>query len=141
MLTEQARDYKVVSGISARIMTAGVSGDTVDAIGFNSVMAVVNIGTSGTTLDNSNFLGVRLQESDDNSTWESVTDVTLLGGIEPATSTSVVVLNDSTDDEQSYKLAYTGNKRYLRCTTVHGGTISIPISVTFLLGDGLKPQE
>lgn len=141
MLTEKASGFKIVSALRPQTVTASGAGSVVDLLGFNSCLIVLNIGTTGATLDGSNFLGVRLQDSDDGSTgWADVTDSSLLGGFSLASGSSIFIIDSSSEDERSYKFAYTGIKQFLRLSLIEVGTISLPMSAVMLLGDGVKPQ-
>ena len=141
MLTEKASGFKIVSALKSQTVAASASGSVADVLGFNSCIITLNIGTTGATLDGSNFLGIRLQESDnDSSGWADVTDPTLLGGFALASGSSIFIIDAAAEDDQSYKFAYTGGKRYLRLSLIEVGTVSLPMSAVMLLGDGLKPQ-
>ncbi|MCV0371081.1 hypothetical protein [Filomicrobium sp.] len=89
---------------------ASANGTGVDLRGYNSALAVVNVGawTDGTHTP-------KLQESDDNATWDDVEAADLLG--------SFTAIGSAGEQNQEYKVGYKGNKRYVRgVMTVAGAT-------------------
>jgi|TARA_A200000159_G_C7075473_1_gene236199 hypothetical protein len=140
-LTERASAFKIVNTLNAQTLTSSdVNGSTVDTKGFNSCFIAVNIGANGGTLNGSNNVTFVLQDSDDDSTWADVTSSALAGGYTVDSSGVFATIDDGAEDEASAKVAYTGNKRYVRVQADVTGTISLPVSAQALLGDGLKPQ-
>ena len=141
-LTEQASAFKVVSTIAAQTLTGtDVNGSGVDTQGFGSLWISANIGANGGTLDGSNNLVLKLEHSDDDSTYTAVTDIGEAGGYTVDASTGAFATIDAGGEAAStYKVAYTGIKRYVRIVADVTGTISLPVSVVALLSDGLKPQ-
>jgi len=142
MLREKARDYKVLNCIATQTVTgSSVLGDGIDLQGFNSAFFIVNVGANGGTLDGSNRVALRIDDSDDNSTFDEVTDTGKTGGFSVTSSGSFQVIEQDSEANQTYKVAYTGDKRYIRVRChVLAGTVSLPISATAFLGDGLAPQ-
>lgn len=140
-LTERASAFKIVNTLNAQTLTAtDVNGVTVDTKGFNSCFIAVNVGANGGTLDGSNKVDFVLQDSDDDSTWADVTTLGHAGGYTVDANGVFVTIDDGGEAEASAKVAYTGNKRYVRVQADVTGTISLPVSAQVLLGDGLKPQ-
>ncbi|MFF1297927.1 MULTISPECIES: hypothetical protein [unclassified Streptomyces] len=98
--------------IAAR--TASANGTGVDryagGAAFQDAMVIVHTGaiTDGTH-------AVDVQESDDNSAWNSVA-ASELQGTEPSIG--------STDDDKLYVIGYKGIKRYLRVAVTASGTTS-----------------
>ena len=88
----------------------------VDLRGFDSAMVVVEFGDideMGTSPVGTAKIDVKLEHSDDNSDWSSVSsndvdngDVTVTGGVVATTQTDVSLL----------KVGYIGSKRYIRVT-------------------------
>lgn len=102
--------------------TASADGTGVDLQGFDSAAVLIE---AGAWTDGSHTF--ELQESDDNSTFTAVVDADLQG-TEP-------VVDGATDDDQIYKLGYTGSKRYIRVsTTVSGTTTGALYGVTVVKG-------
>lgn len=102
--------------------TASANGTGVDLQGFDSAVVLIEVGA---WTDGSHAFEV--QESDDNSTFTAVADADLQGA-EP-------VVDGATDDDQIYKIGYTGSKRYIRAvTTVSGTTTGAVYGVTVAKG-------
>ena len=141
-LTEKASAFKVVSAIASQTLTAtDVNGSGIDMQGFASLWFSANIGANGGTLDGSNSLVLKLEHSDDGSTYTAVTDIGEAGGYTvDATTGAFATIDASGAAALTYKVGYTGIKRYVRIVADVTGTISLPVSVVALLGDGLKPQ-
>lgn len=142
MLTEKARYFKIQNTIAPQTLTDGdVNGSGIDLKGFNDAFFVVSVGANGGTLDGSNNVTFALQDSDDNSTYAAVTESGLAGGFTVNGTTGVFATVDAgADAAQTYKVAYTGNKRYVRLVADVTGTISLPVGAVSLLGSGIVPQ-
>lgn len=141
MLTEKASHYKVQNAIPAQVLTTSdVNGTGIDIQGFNDVFFVVNVGANGGTLDGSNNVTFVLQDSDDNSTFADVTDSTLAGGYTVDANGVFTTVDAGGEAATAYKVAYTGNKRYVRLQADVTGTISLPVSASSLLGSGIVKQ-
>lgn len=140
-LTEQASAYKIISTIAAQTLTSSdVNGAGIDLQGFGSAFISVNVGANGGTLNGSNKLDLKLEHSDDDSTYTAVTDLGEAGGYTVDNSGIFATIDAGGEAAMTYKTAYTGIKRYIRVVADVTGTISLPVSVVALLGDGLKPQ-
>lgn len=103
-------------------VTATANGTSVDTLGYFDGMAVLEVGAVTGT---SPTLDVKVQESDDNSTWSDT-------GI---TFTQVTAANNS----QAKRLAELNltRKRYLRgVATIAGTTPNFTFGLELLLGDG-----
>jgi hypothetical protein len=96
-------------GSAAR--TASADGAGVDLLGYESAMAVIDVGawTDGTH-------AFELEESDNDSAFTAVADADLQG-TEP-------VVDGATDDDQLYRIGYLGSKRYLRVSVAVTGSPS-----------------
>lgn len=101
---------------------------TIDLQGFNSAEVVFAIGQSGDTLSGSIFWTLKLQHSDDDSTYTDVTTADLQN------STATVVIDSSAKDRVAYPFGYLGNKRYLKGVATPTGThtVGTPIGVLAL---------
>jgi hypothetical protein len=94
-----------------------------------------HVGAGGITFSGTNYIALKLEESDDNSTYNVVgaTGAVVLGGGNPA-GTAFAQAPDSNGfvrlvnaakasaDTDPFKVSYVGNKRYCRATVVFGGT-------------------
>lgn len=143
MLSEKASLFKAQLGTaSVTLTTNDVNGSIVDTQGFNSLWFVVNVGANGGTLNGSNKVDFKLQHGDiaDLSDALAVATIGEAGGYSVDTNGVFATVDAGGEASAVYKVAYTGNKRYLRVVSDVTGTISLPISITAILGDGLVPQ-
>lgn len=111
----------------ARTATAnGTAVDRVDgsnASMFQDALVVIN---SGTVTDGTHT--ITIEDSDDNSTWATVTSSGYEGDAPPALT--------SANDEAVYETRYVGGKRYLRVvTTVSGATTGGLYAAEVVLAD------
>ncbi len=104
----------------------------VDTQGFSSATFVFAVGASGDTLSGSVFWTLKLQHSDDNSSFSDTVAADLLND-----PTVTYVIDSSTEDEQAYSFGYKGTKRYMRGVATPTGTHTngTPIGMLALLGD------
>lgn len=98
-----SKEISVKTSIQEVVEASPVTGDSVDLLGFNAAMIVVDIGALGNA-DNTGTLDV--EESDDDSQYTSVAAGDLDGGALPAIN--------NTKDLATYVRAYLGTKRYIR---------------------------
>lgn len=106
-------------------VTATTNGTGVDTLGYRDGMVVLEVGTvSGTTPT----LDVKLQESDDNSSWADITG---------ATFTQVTASNSS--QVKRLKELNVARKRYIRAVaTIAGTSPSFDFACEVLLGESYK---
>lgn len=143
MLSEKASLVKAQLGTAAvTLTTTDVNGTAVDAQGFNSLWFVINVGANGGTLNGSNKVDFKLQHGDvsDLSDAVAVTDIGMSGGVTIDSNGVFATVDAGGEASAVYKVAYTGVKRYVRVVSDVTGTISLPVSITAILGDGLAPQ-
>jgi hypothetical protein len=111
-----------------------------------------HVGAGGITFNGTNYLALKIEESDDNVTYNvagaSGSPVTVLGasvtglapwfGQAPDASGFVRLINaaHATADADPFKVSYVGAKRYVRATIVFGGTHSTGtlVGLTAVLG-------
>lgn len=111
-----------VHSIDPKAHTADVNGDSADLLGYDSAAAVINVGT---WTDGTHTFEV--QESDDDSTFTAVADADL--------SESEPVVDGADDDQTTYMIGYTGEKRYIRVVaTVTGATTGAEYGAVILRG-------
>lgn len=143
MLSEKASLIKAQLGTASVTLTSSdVNGTVVDTQGFNSLYFVVNVGANGGTLDGTNKVSFKLQHGDvsDLSDAVAVDTVGESGGFTVDTNGIFATVDAGGEASAVYKVAYTGNKRYIRVVSDVTGTISLPVAITAILGDGLAPQ-
>ncbi len=110
-------DQKVVKSIIAIVgnNTTEGTGVGVDLAGYEGALMTFNIGASGDTLSETVYMTVKLQESDDDSTY---TDVAA-GDYE---GTQGLVIDAAAEDEIVHAIGYKGHKRYIRAYIAFTGT-------------------
>jgi len=106
------------------------STSSVDMQGFTALMISIAVGAFAFT--STNKFQVIVKESDDNTTFTTVADADL-EGIEATTTHRLYDLS-ATDAQTVCDLHYRGTKRYVQCFLDESGTVSVPISVTGVLG-------
>lgn len=102
--------------LSPVVSTTAKTSTAIDLQGYNGAMVVFNIGLSADTLSGSVYWTLKLQHSDDDSTY---TD-TALTDLNNSALTAVV--NSSSLDRTAYSFGYQGNKRYLKAVATPTGT-------------------
>lgn len=116
-------NIKAIASIVAAVYTADQNGTGVDTQGYRDGMLVVQAGNIDTASTDETYV-VELEESDDNSTWSDVADVTVT--ITADNQTGVVRVPELN----------VARKRYLRAVLNVGGTTpSFPGTAVFLLGE------
>jgi hypothetical protein len=95
--------------------TASANGAAVDLQGYEACVMIVDADarTDGTHT-------VRLEESDDNSTFSAVAaaDLSWDSAIGPVNASGQVVIDGAADDDQACVVGYVGAKRYVRAAAV-----------------------
>lgn len=122
--------YGVVKSVYGIVKTVG-SGDSTSAVfdmqGFQSCMIQITAGVFNLT--STNKVTLLVLDSTDNTTYGTVADADMEGmeaaGVFRAWDASAA------DAQSVTELHYRGTKRYLKCTLVEAGTVSIPMSVAF----------
>lgn len=120
----------VTQHLSPVVSTATKTSTAIDLQGYNGANVIFSIGQSGDTLSGSVYWTLKLQHSDDDSTYADLAAADL----NSPSLTSVV--NSSSLDRTSYSFGYQGNKRYLKAVATPTGTHSngTPIGVVALRG-------
>lgn len=143
MLSEKASLVKALLGsASVTLTTTDVNGTPVDTQGFNSLYFVINVGANGGTLNGSNKVDFKLEHGDASDLSDAVAVATVgeSGGTTVDSDGIFATVDAGGEVSAVYKVAYTGNKRYVRVLSDVTGTISLPVAITAILGDGLSPQ-
>lgn len=129
-LFHRIKAVKSILSILGNNTTEG-TGLSVDTAGFESAMAVFNIGQSGDTLSGSVYMTLSVQESDNGSTgWADVPAANIIG------SNQGLVIDAAAEDEVIVHIGVKGAKRYLRAMVAFTGTHTngCPIGAEILLG-------
>lgn len=96
--------------------TNNVTSAAIDLQGYDSLAVLFDIGQSGDTLSTSVYWTLKLQESDDNSSYTDVSASDLHN------SAATIVVDDPAEDETVLKFGYKGGKRYVKGLAVKSGT-------------------
>lgn len=100
------------------VATATKTSTVIDLQGYGSASVVFALGNSGDTLSGSVYWTLKLQHSDDDSSYADVTTADIIDAL-----TSVAV-NDPNKDATVYSFGYCGSKRYLKAVATPTGTHS-----------------
>lgn len=135
--------FKLVQSLDPSVTRTGRAGAPVDRQGYESVEHLVLVGTSREALSPSLSIELRLDESEDGTSWLPViNDSDVVGG--PISDVGIfATLDHVAKDGQTYAIGYRGDARYSRIAIVLTGThdTGTPIGAVTLLGHGdLKPQ-
>ena len=138
-----ANRVKVSSCQPAKVFTADANGTTVDLIGFNSVMFVVDSGVEGDTLSSSVKFDFILQESSDDSTFSAVTASTKITEGTVDSSGIFLTIDANSETPQTSSIGYIGGLRYARVKIDATGTHTngTPISVVAVLGNPIDSTD
>lgn len=116
--------------------TATVTSSAIDMQGYDSLVVLFDIGDSGDTLSGTVYWTLKLQHSDDDSSYADCGAADLLGGM------TTVVIDAPSEDSLAVKFGYTGGKRYVKGVATKTGTHTngTPIGIVAIQGDaGLRP--
>lgn len=102
--------------LSPVVSTATKTSTAIDLQGYNAASVVFAIGQSGDTLSGSLYWTLKLQHSDDDSTYTDTVAADLNN------SSATVVVNSSSLDRIAYNFGYQGAKRYLKAVATPTGT-------------------
>lgn len=121
----------VQQALAPVVATTTQTSATIDLQGFNSAGVVFSLGQSGDTLSGSVYWTLKLQESDNDSSYTDVAAADLLNGA------ASVTIDAPAEDETSISFGYIGSKRYLQAVATKTGTHSngTPLAVLALKGD------
>ena len=115
-------NIELVECLNAIVKAADTNAAGIDTQGFNSSMAIVNVGAPGVTFSTTHKVDIRLQDSSDNSTFADVTDNNYVtGGTVGGTGIWQTIDADG-DCNAVYGLGYVGPERYYRVVLDFSGT-------------------
>jgi len=115
-----ANNISVSQAIAPAVLTATVTGDAIDLVGFNSAAIVINTGAIAGAGD----FTATLEESDDGATgWTTVPADRLVGAFPDTLEADAVV-----------KVGYIGWRRFVRVVLTKNGGTSIAAGATVLKG-------
>ena len=115
-------NIELVECLNAIVKAADTNAAGIDTQGFNSSMAIVNVGAPGVTFSTTHKVDIRLQDSSDNSTFADVTDNNYVtGGTVDGTGIWQTIDADG-DCNAVYGIGYVGPERYYRVVLDFSGT-------------------
>jgi hypothetical protein len=120
-----ARNLSPIRAILPATLTASPSRVSVDLQGFDSCAFLLDIGVGGITFDNTNRIDIRVEHSDDGSTWTNVGPNDVIGAPIAAPSAangfvrSLVAAKAAADTTD---FSYVGSRRFVAVTPIFGGT-------------------
>jgi len=115
------------------VVAATTNGSQVDALGYNSAVALISLGAEGQTLTSSNFWTFTIEGS--NTSGSGDTALTAAMMIEPATNS--LVIDAPADAAGIYQMGFrTSDYRYYRVVCTESGTIltGTPMEAIIVLG-------
>lgn len=133
------RDIYNILAASVLLPAATYSADNtpaaVDLAGFNSALILLEVGAGGITFSGSNKIEFVLTHSDDNASYDNVTDADLTG-VTGVTNGVVKSLTAAHATADVTRIGYKGGKRYLKLLADFSGThgSGTPISAVVVKG-------
>ena len=130
----------VVSIVNA-VKTAAANGTGVDLAGFESAMAVVNVGAEGDTLAAGLNFQISLEHSDDDSTYTDCVQADIVDGTMAADGVWLILDGTAGGNPDTtgsiHQVGYVGGKRYVRLVIAKTGTHTngTPIGGVILRGN------
>jgi hypothetical protein len=130
-----ASNLKVVQVIGPEALSADNTPIAIDRLGYETAMLAIGVGIGGITFTNSNKVEFVLTHSDDDTTYEAVTD-DHVQGVTGITGGIIKSLKTAHAAADVTKIGYVGDRRYLKLLADFGGThgSATPISVAAVLG-------
>lgn len=137
MLKDLLSNIKVEQKLAPAVYTASETAiASFDVQDYGSLIFAAAVGASGDTLSGSVYAELELQHSDDDSVFEACADEDLSAAVTGTNTGTFAKIDDPAEDELLYKVAYKGNKRYVRPVLRLTGTHTNGIPVAFLAVGG-----
>lgn len=138
-----AESKKMQCIIPQALTTSDINGTGIDLKGYDAATIDVSLASMSGN-DSSNFLALKIEESDNNSTFTAVDPKELVGlpvgttsltsGIWKSLGTASTAGTLGELGETIYSIGYVGTKRYIRVVADVTGTLSTIIAATAILG-------
>jgi hypothetical protein len=119
-MRDQYSENNVVSLLDPGVYAATTTPISVDLMGYDGFLVVLQNGTGGITFTGANRIDFLFQHSDDNSTWVNVVDLDVLGVTN--ITAGIIQSFQAAKTASVQKMGYRGNKRYIRLTATFVGT-------------------
>ena len=133
----------IVPQAALKVDTNGASFDKTANPGFEALVMLVHLGNSGDTLSGSVFIELEMEESDDGSVWNKVSNAQMEVPDSAQKGTEGDGVWQKVDapalDDQVYKADYLGHKKFARLVLDFTGTHTngIDLSASYLAGKAL----
>ena len=139
MIRDLHDNLSAVTLVAPQTATADVTAVSVDLLGFRAAMVLLYIGIGGITFSSTNKIEFILEHSNDNSTWDVVTQAAVLGPTVAAGGIvrSLVAAKAAADIQE---LSYIGGRRYIRLTPDFSGTHGTGTPMTAFVVRGMPEQ-
>ena len=115
-------NIELVECLNAIEKAADTDATAIDTQGFNSSMAIVNVGAPGITFSGTNKVDIKLEDSADNSTFAAVTNNNFVTGGTVDSSGIWQTIDADGDCNAVYGIGYVGPQRYYRVVLDFSGT-------------------
>ena len=115
-------NIELVECLNAIVKAADTNAAGIDTQGFNSSMAIVNVGAPGITFSGTHKVDIILEDSSDNSTFAAVTNNTYVTGGTVDSNGIWQTIDADGDCNAVYGLGYVGPERYYRVVLDFSGT-------------------
>ena len=129
-----------VMSIIPAVKTTAANGVGVDLQGYESAMAVVNVGAEGDTLAANLNFQISLQHSDDDSTYTDCVQADIHDGTIAADGDWLILDGTAGGNPDStgsiHRVGYVGGKRYIRLVIAKTGTHSTGTSISGIILKG-----
>ena len=135
-MMDLANNLIAVQSLAPAVRTADANGTGVDLQGFEGAMAIFDIGAEGDTLSGSVKIDVKLEHSDDNSSFSAVTSSSDVTDGSVDSNGIWATFDDNAEAPAVVGIGYVGGKRYLRVVADFTGTHSngSPVSAMIVKG-------
>ncbi|MCK0207522.1 hypothetical protein MWN33_05685 [Starkeya koreensis] len=107
----------------------------IDLKGFDAAMLAIHVGAGGISFNGTNKIEFKLTHSDDDATYEPVTDADLQG-VSGVSSGIVLALKAAHPDPSVTRVGYVGNRRFIKLLADFSGThgTATPLAATVIKG-------
>jgi len=115
-------NIELVESLNAIVKDADTNATGIDTKGFNSSMAIVNVGAPGITFSGTHKVDIILEDSSDNSTFAAVTNNNYVTGGTVGSTGIWQTIDANGDCNAAYGIGYVGPERYYRVVLDFSGT-------------------
>lgn len=115
-------NIELVESLNAIVKDADTNCTGIDTQGFNSSMAIVNVGAPGITFSGTDKVDIKLEDSSDNSSFTAVTNNNFVTGGTVDSAGIWQTIDADGECNAVYGIGYVGPKRYYRVVLDFSGT-------------------